>query len=302
MATPRGLGRGLGSLIPKKEMDGTPAPTPRFAVQEPSRRDEPLVSANGIPLLVPIERVLPNPHQPRAYFAHADLEDLISSIKTHGILQPLVVTEKKDGMYELIAGERRLRASRMAGLSSVPVVIRQAEPQEKLELALIENIQRQDLNALEEAKAYRQLMDEYHLTQEQVAERVGKSRSQVANTLRLLELPEEIQHAVQAGTVPPSAARTLLSLDGAEEQIRWWQRMMAEKLSVREVEEAVRRVRGPQRITIPDANIEADETVLRSALNTKVQVKKHGEAGTIALSFFSTEEYRALVDRLKRME
>jgi ParB family chromosome partitioning protein len=281
-----------------------PAPTAMpVVIAESPRRDEPSVaSANGIPLLVPIERVLPNPHQPREYFAHGDLEDLIASIKTHGILQPLIVTEKKDGTYELIAGERRLRASRMAGLSSVPVVIRQADAQEKLELALIENIQRQDLHALEEAKAYRELMDDYHLTQEQVAARVGKSRSQVANTLRLLELPEEIQHAVAAGTVPPSAARTLLSFDSAEEQIRWWQRMMNEKLTVRDVEEAVRRVRGPQRVAIPDANIEADETVLRSALNTKVQVKKHGEAGTISLSFFSTEEYRALVDRLKRTE
>lgn len=300
MATPRGLGRGLGSLIPKKEVEQVVVPTPSFSVSEPAVAPTP--SAQGIPLLVPIERVLPNPHQPRTYFDHTDLEDLIASIKIHGVLQPLVVTEKRDGTYELIAGERRLRASRMAGLGTVPVVIRQAEPQEKLELALIENIQRQDLNALEEAKAYRELMDTYHLTQEQVAERVGKSRSQVANTVRLLELPEEIQHAVEAGTIPPSAARTLLSLESAEEQLRWWQRMMEEKLSVRAVEDAVRRVRGPQKVHIPDANIEADETALRSALNTKVQVKKHGEAGTVTLSFFSTEEYRELVDRLKRVE
>lgn len=301
MATARGLGRGLGSLIPKRETPAELAPLPPGNTHEPQRPEEPAVSASGIPLLVPIERVLPNPHQPREYFSHTDLEDLIASIKTHGILQPLVVTEKKDGTYELIAGERRLRASRMAGLSSVPVVIREAAAREKLELALIENIQRQDLNALEEAKAYRKLMEEYHLTQEQVSERVGKSRSQVANTLRLLELPEEIQHAVQAGTVPPSAARTLLSLDSAEEQLRWWQRMVAEKLSVRAVEDAVRRVRGPQRVTIPNANIEADETALRSSLNTKVSVRKHGEAGTIILSFFSTEEYRALIDRLQRL-
>ncbi len=295
MAT-HSLGRGLGSLIPKKSAPEAVA-RPDAVSLAPAAPTQ-----AGIPLIVPIERVLPNPHQPRETFSHGDLEDLIVSVKTHGILQPLVVTEKPDGTYELIAGERRLRAARLAGLSGVPVVLRTAVDREKLELALVENIQRQDLNPIEEGKAYRKLMDEYGLTQEEVATRVGKSRSQVANTLRLLELPEDIQNSVSGGTIPSSAARTLLSLETKEDQIRWWQKMAAEKMTVRDIEEAVRRVSGPRRVTIPDANIEADEALIRNALGAKANVKKRGEAGTIVLSFFSSEEYRDLVNRLARHE
>ena len=290
----------MGSLIPKRP--AISEPEIRAAVPVVSVATDVVVpkvtSAAGIPLIVPIERIVPNPHQPREHFDHAELEDLIASIKTHGILQPLVVTEKPDGTYELIAGERRLRASRLAGLAGVPVVLRDAAEQDKLELALIENIQRQDLNPIEEGKAYRHLMQDYGLTQEEVSKRVGKSRSQVANTVRLLELPEDIQQAVQSGQMQPSAARTLLAIESKEEQLEWWRRMSAEKLTVRDIEEAARRVNGPRKVSIPDANIEADEAVLRGALGTKATVKKRGESGQIAIHFFSNEEYRALIDRL----
>ncbi|TAL19730.1 ParB/RepB/Spo0J family partition protein [Patescibacteria group bacterium] len=301
MVTSRGLGRGLGALIPKKFSAGLGTlKTASNAVKAPEKNAAPpvVLPAAGAPLLLPIERVLPNPKQPREHFSHRELEELIQSIKTHGIIQPLLVTEKPDGTYELIAGERRLRAARLAGLTSVPAIIRGAEEREKLELALIENLQRQDLNPLEEARAYRRLLDEYGLNQEEVAARVGKSRPQIANTLRLLELPAEIQDAVKAGTIPVSAARTLLSFESKDEQLRWWQKLTAEKMTVREVEEAARRVGVPRRVSIPDANIEADEAALRSALGTKVAVKKHGEAGKIEVTFFSEEEYRALVKKL----
>ncbi len=297
MAIPRGLGRGLGSLIPKKGTVGGQEPGARSQGTD----DKPqmtVASAAGVPLLVPIERVLPNPHQPRTRFGHGEIEDLVASVKTHGILQPLVVTERKDGTYELIAGERRLRAARLAGLTAVPVTLRDAEEREKLELALVENIQRQDLNPIEEASAYRRLVEEYGLTQDQVAARVGKSRSVIANTLRLLELPAEIRQAVTDGALAPTAARGLLGLQSADEQIRWWQKMAQEKLTVRDIEEAARRIQGPRKIAIPDANLEADEAAIRNSLGTKVAVKKRGEIGTISLAFFSEEEYRALVRRL----
>lgn len=301
MTTPRGLGRGLGSLIPSKAPSLPKSkPEAASATAGSETAKAPVVTAAGVPLIVPIERVSPNPHQPRERFDHGELEDLIASVKTHGILQPLVVTEREDGTYELIAGERRLRAARLAGLLGVPVVIRGAAERDKLELALIENIQRQDLNPIEEARAYRRLMDEYGLTQEEVAARVGKSRPQVANTVRLLELPEDIQDAVRSGKVQGTAARAMLALGSKEEQLDWWRRMSAEKLTVRDIEEAARRAKGPHKVSIPNADIEADEAAIRGALGTKAIVKKRGESGQIAIHFFSTEEYRALVERLSR--
>lgn len=297
MASSHGLGRGLGSLIPKVSTVAAPAVAPAPA---PSVLQSDFSSPAGTPLEVPIERVVPNPHQPREHFAHDKLEELVASIQEHGVLQPLVVTERMDGTYELIAGERRLRASRLAGKSTVPVFVRSANEQQKLELALIENIQRQDLDIIEEAKAYRALMDEHDLTQEQVAKRVGKSRSQVANTLRLLELPSDILAAVQSGELTMSAARTLLALPTKDEQLAWWQKMTAQHLTVREMEEAARRVRGPRSVNIPNANLEADESAVRGSLGTKVTIKKRGEAGSITLSFFSQEEYQELIQRLTK--
>jgi ParB family chromosome partitioning protein len=299
MVQVRGLGRGLGSLIPKKIAKEPDREETKTRAALPAAETA-IASPSGVPLVIPIERVLPNPYQPREHFSHDELEELIASIKSHGILQPLIVTEKIDGTYELIAGERRLRAARLAGLTAVPVFIRGAEERDKLELALIENIQRQDLNPIEEARAYRRLLDEYNLTQEEVALRVGKSRPQIANTVRLLELPPEVQAALAAGKVTASAARSMLALGSREEQLDWWHKAVSEKLTVRDIEEAARRVRGPRQVNIPDANLEADEAAMRGILGTKVSVKKRGEAGQILLHFFSNEEYRSLVERLSK--
>lgn len=282
---PRGLGRGLGSLIPSGPPSAPPAP-PDVAA--------PAAAPAGV-LRVGIDDVRPNPQQPREHFAHRDLDDLIASIKRHGILQPLVVTKTPDG-YELIAGERRLRAARMAGLTEVPVIVRSAEEQDKLELALVENIQRADLNPIEEARAYRKLIDDYDLTQEIVAERLGKSRPQVANTLRLLDLPEEVQSAVREGRIPVTAARALLSLEGPEQQLAWWKKLTQGDMTVRDVERGVRAVKGLPART--DPNLAAAEEQLRAALGTKVDIHKRGPAGRIAIAFFSEEELEALVRRL----
>ncbi len=285
MAMPRGLGRGLGSLIPS----GPPATPPA-----PPASSGPAAVSAGV-LHVDIDQVRPNPQQPREHFAHRDLDDLIASIKRHGILQPLVVTKTPEG-YELIAGERRLRAARMAGLADVPVIIRSADEQDKLELALVENIQRADLNPIEEARAYRKLIDDYDLTQEVVAERLGKSRPQVANTLRLLDLPEEVQSAVREGRIPVTAARALLSLEGPEQQLAWWKKLTQGEMTVRDVERGVRTAKGLPART--DPNLAAAEEQLRAALGTKVEIHKRGPAGRIAIAFFSDEELAALVRRL----
>ncbi|MBI2098885.1 ParB/RepB/Spo0J family partition protein [Candidatus Uhrbacteria bacterium] len=255
------------------------------------------VSQAGAPLQALIDKVKPNPRQPREHFSHTAIEELIASIKEHGVLQPLVVTANVDGTYELIAGERRLRAAKLAGLATVPVIIRTANEQQKLELALIENLQRQDLSPIEEAKAFRLLLEEYDLTQEEVAGKMGKSRGYVANTVRLLNLPEEAQTAVSKGYITASNARTLAGLESEAEQKKWLQKMMKEGMTAREAE---RMVTKKKRAMLRDPQVAADEETLREALGTKVTIEKKAGRGIIAIGFYSDEEYRGLIKRLKK--
>src|SRR3989344_7686007 len=202
-----GLGRGLGSLIPGAK---SVSPVETKSSTSPSAATTP---RGTLLLQIPPDKIRPNPHQPRNEFTHSDMEDLVSSIKEHGILQPIVVTSLNDGQYELISGERRLRAAKMAGLATVPAVLREStSDKHKLELALIENIQRINLNAIEEAEAYQKLINEFGLTQEEVSRRVGKSRPVVANMLRLLNLPEEIQLGLMEGKIFSSQGRLIASL------------------------------------------------------------------------------------------
>lgn len=254
-------------------------------------------SGAGKPLDVPIESIRPNPRQPREHFSYTAIEELIGSIREHGILQPLIVTSINDGNYELIAGERRLRAAKLAGLQKVPVIVRSASEQQKLELALIENIQRQDLSPIEEAKAYSQLASDYDLTQEEVAKKMGKSRGYVANLLRLLNLPDEVQAAVADGRITPSNARTLAGLGTPEEQKKWFAKMMKEGMTAREAE---RKITVKKRSGLRDPQTASDEEELREALGTKVKIEKRAGKGMIAIGFYSEEEYRALVKRLKK--
>jgi len=272
----RGLGRGLGALIPEL------AP----AIQE-----------------VDVDLIVPNPHQPRSAFEPASLAELAQSIREHGVIQPLIVSrrELEGGVYQLIAGERRLLAARQAGLGKVPVVVKEASPQGLLELALVENLQREDLGPLEEATAFKRLVEEFGLTQEAVAGRVGRSRPAVTNTIRLLTLSDEIQASLVRGEISAGHARALLGIDDAASRRRVWQRIVRAALTVRDAEALAKTSRGGRRVRQalrPAADIAALEEKLRSALGTKVDLVKARKGGRLTIHFYSDEEFDALVERL----
>ncbi len=292
--TKHGLGRGLGALIP-------PGPSAALA---PGVRE------------VPITQITPNPHQPRHRMDSEALSELADSIKLHGVIQPLIVTPAPDSTdaaahYQLIAGERRWAAAKLAGLERVPVIVRGATPQEMLELALVENIQRADLNPLEEAGAYRALMDEFGLTQEQVAARVGRDRTTIANALRLLKLPEDILIALADRSITEGHARALLTVNDPRQQSALLRNVIAQGYSVRQTEEVARRMnereqtagRRPPRTDRSAPNSKdhavsqitrALEEELRDALGTKVQVFRSREGGKVVIYFYSEEELESI--------
>lgn len=282
-----GLGRGLNSLIPPKKISQAFSSGVEAAPQ-------------GVRLVdVPVKNIRPNPKQPREDFGYQDLEDLINSIKEHGILQPLVVTKIDGENYELIAGERRYRAAKFLNLKTVPAIVRTAKDQEKLELALIENIQRKNLNPVEEAKAFQRLMNEFNLTQEEVSQRVGKSRSVVANTLRLLGLPEEILQALRSGKIKESHGRTLLSLPDNKAQLKYFSKILKSEVNVRDMEGVARKARGVKQRKVEPALV-AKEELLRSVFGTKVEIKKRGNKGQIIIHFYSDEEYSDIIKKISK--
>jgi ParB family chromosome partitioning protein len=278
------LGRGLGSLIPSAR----------------TITEQVIPSARREILDIEIKDIKENPRQPRQHFSPAELEDLIASIKEHGILQPLIVT-RQDGAYELVAGERRLRASKALGLKTVPAIVRDVTEQQKLEIALIENIQRQDLNPIEEALAYKALIDEFGLKQEEVGARVGRSRSAVANIIRLLDLPDDVLEALREGKISKSHARTLLAEPDLKRRHMLFEAILKGGVSVREVE-----ARAGSGVKISkakgqvgkDPNVAAHEARLRDILGTKVEIKERFGRGTVTLYFYSKEELLELLDRL----
>lgn len=285
MSRRRGLGRGLDALIP-----GEDDSQPRQGVQE-----------------VSIAQIKPNPFQPRTNFKQQELEELAGSIKEHGVLQPLIVTEGEGGRgFVLIAGERRLQAARLAGLEAVPVIVRQVSSQQQLELALIENLQREDLNPLEAAEGYRQLAEDFNLSHGEIAAKVGKSRTAVSNTLRLLNLSKAVQKALASGDVSEGHARALLGLDSAQAQSAALKTIIQSGLNVRQAEELVRRLSG-KRTAKPESGRtlspeEKDlEERLRQALGTKVNLKRSQKGGSIVLHFYSDEELNTLLDLLLGM-
>jgi ParB family transcriptional regulator, chromosome partitioning protein len=276
-----GLGRGLGALIPGGEN---------------------ALAEDGV-MLVSVDLVFPNPRQPRSMMHPEELEDLTASIREHGVLQPLIVTPgDMGGRYVLIAGERRLEAARLAGLTSVPVLVRQATDQQRLELAIIENVQRSDLSALEQAEAYRQLAEDFDLSHEAIAVRVGKSRVAVTNTLRLLKLPDVIKNALIEGRVSEGHARALLALPTLEAQTAALRTVLTQELNVRQTEELVRKLSGekPARNPKPAAVPELAELEerLRSSLGTKVSLRSGRKGGTVIIHYYSDEELNALMGRL----
>ena len=268
MASRYGLGRGLEALIPRAEAEA------------------------GV-IEVPVDRIARNPHQPRARFDDEELAELAASIVEHGVIQPVVVRTSPDGGYELIAGERRVRAARQAGLASVPAVVRDSSDEGVLELALVENIQRADLNAIEEAAAYRELIDRFGLTHEEVAQRVGKSRVAISNALRLLDLASETRAAIVSGAISEGHGRALAAITVPELQRAVLQVVLQRHLSVRQTEELVRRRRtqGLSRTRVlltPD--LQDLEAQLRGLLATKVGIARSRRGGRLVIEFYSDEE------------
>jgi ParB family chromosome partitioning protein len=287
MARRPGLGKGLDALIPGGD----------FSPQKGTTED--LKSTNQ----VPIDKIIPNPHQPRQEMVPEKLEELANSIREHGVLQPLIVSEDKENdRFVLIAGERRLRASKMADLTMVPVIIRQVTEQQQLELALIENVQRADLSPLETAEAYRQLNEEFNLSQEVIAERVGKSRVAVTNTMRLLKLPQQVQNKIASGEISEGHARAILGLTTPQAQLAAMKSILTNGLTVRQTEELVRKMNGEKnkepKSKPRSPEIVEVENLIRDALGTKVTLNHGKNGGSIILHYYSSEELDALISKL----
>lgn len=280
MAKRAALGKGLGALLPQMEK-----------------------VEKGDLLQCDIHDIHPSPWQPRRLLPDKGIEELAQSIREKGILQPLVVRKSGDG-YELIVGERRWRAAQRAGLAQVPILVKEATDQEVIELALIENLQREDLNPLEEAEAYQRLIAEFAYTQEVLAQRIGKDRSSVANTLRLLKLPAEVKDALERNQISMGHARALLALRNEVEQISFCRRIVNKGLSVRETEDGIRHrletrpSASPRERVIPE--IEALREELRHILKTQVRIKMRGERGAIEIEFYSLDDLERILELLRR--
>jgi ParB family chromosome partitioning protein len=278
MPPKRGLGRGLDALIPISE------------------------ASSGVTHL-PVSAIRRNPRQPRTRSISAELEELANSIREHGVIQPLIVAQAGlPGQYLLVAGERRLEAAKLAGLPTVPAIVREATDQQLLELALVENIQRADLGPLETALAYKHLADDFNLAHEEIAQKVGKKRVTVTNTLRLLKLPQSVLDALANEEISEGHARALLALSSAQAQTAAFNTVLRKGLTVRQTEEYVRRLQG-QRETRParparHAETEAIATRMREALGTKVTLKRGRKGGTIIIHYYSDEELNAITEAI----
>lgn len=297
-----GLGKGLGALIPEHQ---------QFFEQSAQENAESMVR------LVSIESLSPNPDQPRKTFSQASLDELAESIRRHGLLQPLLVHEQETGKYIIIAGERRYRAAQIAGLTQVPVIVRTPNDSDRhLELSLVENIQREDLDPIEEAQAYLKLMEISGATQERVAEIVGKNRVTVANAIRLLRLPENIQAAIKQGIISSGHARALLSIEDDEERQKLFDRICKDNLSVRQTEQEAQNLQGEPQTKkskarkSPHTTEASEETALDpllqelkekliERLGTKVEIQGSLKGGTIKIQFFSQEDLQRIYDVLK---
>jgi len=273
-----GLGRGLGALIPRATV----------GLRE-----------------VPVNAIHPNPWQPRTHFDEQELEELAQSIREHGVLQPVLVSQLPDGSFQLITGERRWRAVQLAGMPTVPAMVKEATPQASLELALVENIQRRDLNPLEEAHAFRQLIDEHGLTQEALGQRIGKSRVAITNTLRLLHLPEPVRQALANGSITEGHARAILMANSEPQRLRLLERVLADHLSVRDTEAQARQMNASRlRPTDarPDPDVERLEDAFRQALGTRVRLVRGRRGGRLVIHFFSDEELQGIYEVITRTD
>ncbi len=285
---------GTPPVAKPSEPTGAAAPAPAVKAADPMAS----IDRDSV-VKVPLHKIAPNPEQPRVQFDKEKLAELAQSIQEHGILQPLVVTRKGEN-YELIAGERRLQASKLAGIAEVPVIIRDADERTKLELAIIENTQRHNLNPIEEAKAYLRLMEEYGLHQEEVAKKMGKSRSVVANTVRLLHLPVEIQRAVIEGKISEGHAKALLAIENPEKQRALFEMIIKSGLTVRETEMQARTVSVRTHVrkeTVLPPELSERMEKLREKLGTKVKIAQAGNGGRIIIEYYSPEELQEMFQR-----
>jgi ParB family chromosome partitioning protein len=275
----KALGKGLGALLPEPESE-----------------------ASASALEVPVQSLEPNPFQPRTRLEPARLEELTASIRESGLVQPILARRLAGGRYQIIAGERRWRAAQQAGLTSVPVTLRDVPDDKLLELALVENIQREELSPLEEAQAFHRLQEELELTQEEVARRVGRERSTIANSVRLLRLPAKVRELLAEGRLDAGHARALLALERAEQQIELAGEIARRGLSVREVERRVALLRAPGRKTPArkDANTRAAEERLRAALGARVEIQRRGKRGFLRVAFTGEAELNRLFELLLR--
>lgn len=285
MAAQKGLGKGLGALL-----DMSPA-----------------VEEAGPPRTLPIQKIEPNPNQPRKVFDEEELLALSDSIAQHGLIQPIAVREAGEGYYQIVAGERRWRASRMAGLREVPVVVLQADDRTLMELALIENLQREDLNPMEEAFGLQALMDEYNLTQEQVADRIGKSRSTVANSLRLIALPKDIQKLVESGKLSAGHARAVLSLKSAKLQKSAVEKILIDALSVRQAEALCKRLAAEDKPKKAKSEPAVDylaecEKTLTHRLGRNVKIVSGARKGRFEIEFYGQDDLQRLYEALRSMK
>lgn len=290
-----GLGRGLNTLIPS-------APAKDAESEKILKKEKQIKSE----IMVPILKVEPNPDQPRRQFDEDSLQELADSIKQYGILQPLIV-KKHEKFYEIIAGERRWRAAKLAGLKEVPVLIRDYAENEIVEIALIENIQREDLNPIEEALAYKRLMEEFSLKQDQVAAKVSKSRVAITNSLRLLKLDQRVQNLLSEEMITTGHARALLAIEDPDQQYETAMKVFDEKLSVREIEKLVKQMSKKKKETPKEENKVQEflfaniEESLKQALGSKVNIKNRNNKGKIEIEYYSKEELDRLVDMLRTL-
>ncbi|HRZ95179.1 MAG TPA: ParB/RepB/Spo0J family partition protein [Candidatus Moranbacteria bacterium] len=337
MAQNYGLGRGLASLIPQKRKSvpfggSQPGDEAEKKVVEP-KEDFNYFGASAAPGSVaaaikanPVStaspknsgaekdngagneirevemiKIVPNPHQPRLSFNDEKLEELAGSIKEHGIIQPITVT-KNNGNFEIVTGERRFQAAKMAGLKTVPVIVRDANEKQKLELAITENVQRHDLDAIEEAKAYKKLIEEFEMNQEEVAKKIGISRSAVANKIRLLGLPVEIQKALIAGDITEGHCKLLLAISNPERQKAFYEMILKNKLTVKQTETKTKEfsVKTHKRTLHIDPEIKQIEDELSQKLGTKVKLTKSGGGGRIIVEYYSQEELNNILDKIAK--
>ncbi|PKM91477.1 chromosome partitioning protein ParB [Candidatus Falkowbacteria bacterium HGW-Falkowbacteria-1] len=289
----KGLGRGLDSLIPKK------VNASNYSDFKLNDGDSLTISNENQIIMVRPEEIVANPYQPRKNFEPIALNDLINSIKEYGIIQPLVVSRKND-KYELIAGERRLRSALELNLREVPVIVRQVSEQKKLELALIENLQRENLNPIESAVAYNQLINEFNLTQEDLSKKLSKARSSIANILRFLNLPEEIKDALAKGQISEAHAKYLLGLDSEVKQLAVFKKIIYNNLSVKETDNLIKNSGGTKKTKILNGGQDAVyQDRLQKIFNTKVEIRRNKKGGTVTVFFYSEEDLRELVKKIK---